>query len=57
MSQQLEFTDTEWASLAAEFCKGFTTEQAEVCRTFCKLRNLIPGKHVLFQLRRSSIQR
>ena len=53
MSQQLEFTDTEWASLAAEFCKGFTTEQAEVCRTFCKLRNLIPGKHVLFQLRRS----
>jgi hypothetical protein len=53
MIQQLEFTDAEWASLAAEFCKGFTTEQAEVCRTFCKLRGLIPGKHVVFQLRRS----
>jgi len=53
MSQQLEFTDSEWESLSAEFCKGFTTEQALVCRTFCRLRGLIPGKHVLFQLRRA----
>ena len=53
MSQQLEFTDTEWETLAAEFCRGFTTEQALVCRTFCRLRGLIPGKHVIFSLRRS----
>jgi hypothetical protein len=53
MSQQLEFTDAEWETLAAEFCRGFTTEQANVCRTFCRLRGLIPGKHVIFSLRRS----
>lgn len=49
----LEFTDAEWSSLAAEFCKGFTKDQADTCRTFCRLRNLIPGKHILFQLRKS----
>ena len=49
----LEFTDTDWSALKAEYCKGFTDEQAEVCRTFCKLRGLIPGKHVIFSLRRS----
>jgi hypothetical protein len=54
MSQQLDFTDAEWSALEAEFCKGFTKEQADVCRAFCRVRNLIPGKHVLFQLRRSN---
>ena len=49
----LELSDKEKASLRSEYCKGFTDEQAETCFTFCKLRNLLPGKHVLFQLRRS----
>jgi hypothetical protein len=49
----LELTDKEKAALRAEFCKGFTDEQAEACFTFCRVRNLLPGKHVLFQLRRS----
>ena len=49
----LELSDKEKAALRAEFCKGFTDEQAEACFTFCRVRNLLPGKHVLFQLRRS----
>jgi len=53
MSQQLEITDQQWSALKSEFCKGFTEEQANVCRTFCELRSLIPGKHVVFQIRRS----
>lgn len=50
----LELTDAQWGSFAAEFCKGFTKEQAEVCRTFCQVRGLLPGKHVIFNLRQSS---
>ena len=49
----LELSDKEKAALRAEFCKGFTDDQAEACFTFCRVRNLLPGKHVLFQLRRS----
>lgn len=51
---QFELNDTQWASLAAEFCKGFTKEQSDVCRTFCEIRGLLPGKHVVFQLRQAS---
>lgn len=50
----LELTDAQWASFAAEFCKGFTKEQQDVCRTFCQIRGLLPGKHVVFNLRQSS---
>src|ERR1700721_923955 len=50
---QLDFTPTELAALKAEFCKGFSSDQAEVCFTFCRLRGLMPGKHVIFSLRRS----
>ena len=50
---QLLLSDKEKAALRSEFCKGFTDEQAEACFTFCRVRNLLPGKHVLFQLRRS----
>lgn len=49
----LEFTEADWSALKAEYCKGFTEAQAEVCRTFCRLRGLIPGKHVIFNLRQS----
>jgi hypothetical protein len=49
----LELSEREIAALRAEYCKGFTDEQAETCFTFCRLRGLLPGKHVLFQLRRS----
>jgi hypothetical protein len=51
---QLELTDAQWGSFAAEFCKGFTKEQQDVCRTFCQIRGLLPGKHVVFNLRQSS---
>ena len=51
---QLELTDAQWGSFAAEFCKGFTKEQQDVCRTFCQVRGLLPGKHVIFNLRQSS---
>ena len=51
---ELKLTDAQWASFAAEFCKGFTKEQAEVCRTFCEVRGLLPGKHVIFNLRSTS---
>ena len=50
---QLELTDAQWASFAAEFCKGFTADQANVCRTFCEIRGLLPGKHIVFQRRNS----
>ena len=49
----LEFTDKELAAIKAEFCPGFNDSQFEVCMTFCRVRNLLPGKHVLFQLRAS----
>ena len=49
----LELSDKEKAALRAEFCKGFTEGQAETCFTFCRLRGLIPGKHVIFSLRSS----
>jgi hypothetical protein len=52
MSQQLEFSEKELAAIRAEFCKGFTDAQFDICMTFCHVRNLLPGKHVLFQLRR-----
>ena len=49
----LEFTESELKSLRAEYCKGFTDEQAGAFFTFCRVRNLLPGKHILAQLRRS----
>jgi phage recombination protein Bet len=49
----LEFTDKELAAIKAEFCPGFNDTQFEVCMTFCRVRNLLPGKHVVFQLRAS----
>jgi hypothetical protein len=53
MSQHVEFTEVELAALKAEFCKGFSEEQANVCFAFCRVRGLIPGKHIIFQLRQS----
>ena len=49
----LEFTESELKSLRAEYCKGFTDEQAGTFFAFCRVRNLLPGKHILAQLRRS----
>ena len=49
----LDLTEKDLAAIRAEFCKGFTQEQFDVAMTFCRVRNLLPGKHVLFQLRRS----
>lgn len=50
---QLEFTEEELKAIRAEFCRGFTDDQFKVCLTFCRLRNLIPGKHVIFNIRKS----
>lgn len=49
----LELSDKELLAIRAEYAKGFTNEQFDVAMTFCRVRNLLPGKHVLFQLRRS----
>ena len=49
----LEFSEKESQAIRATFCPGFTDQQFEVCMTFCRVRNLLPGKHVLFQLRSS----
>jgi phage recombination protein Bet len=53
MSQQLEFSEKELAAIRATYCPGFTDQQFEVCMTFCRVRNLLPGKHVIFSLRSS----
>ena len=49
----IEFTPQQLKAFRAEFCKGFNDDQFEVSMAFCQLRDLLPGKHVLFQLRRS----
>ena len=49
----LEFTEQELLNIRATFCPGFTDQQFGVCMTFCRVRNLLPGKHVVFQLRSS----
>lgn len=53
MNQQLDFTEEELKSIRAEFCKGFTDDQFRVCVAFCRLRGLMPGKHIVFSLRKS----
>lgn len=50
----LEFTEQELAAIRSEFCRGFNDEQFQVCMAFCRVRNLLPGKHVVFQLRTAS---
>jgi len=47
----LEFSERELAAIRSEFCPGFTDDQFEVALAFCKVRNLLPGKHVVFQKR------
>jgi phage recombination protein Bet len=50
----MEFTEQELKAIRSEFCRGFTDEQFQVCMTFCRIRNLMPGKHVVFTVRKSS---
>lgn len=50
----MEFTEQELGAIRSTFCKGFTDDQFQVCLTFCRVRNLLPGKHVVFQLRQSN---
>ena len=50
----LDFNEKELAAIRAEFCQGFTDEQFDVAMAFCRVRNLLPGKHVVFQLRNSN---
>lgn len=48
---ELNFTEAELKSIRKEFCDGSTDEQFLVFIENCKRRNLIPGVHVVFQLR------
>lgn len=50
----LDLNEKELAAIRAEFCQGFTDEQFDVAMAFCRVRNLLPGKHVVFQLRNSN---
>lgn len=50
---QLEFTEEELKAIRSEYCRGFTDEQFKVAMTFCRVRNLLPGKHVIPMLRKS----
>ena len=50
----MEFTDQELKAIRSEFCRGFSDEQFQVCMTFCRIRNLMPGKHVVFTVRKSN---
>lgn len=50
---KIEFTEQQKKAFKSEFGKGFTDEQFEVCLTFCQIRGLLPGKHVVFQLRKA----
>jgi phage recombination protein Bet len=50
----MEFTEQELKSIRAEFCRGFTDDQFGVFLTFCRVRNLLPGKHVVAQIRKSN---
>jgi hypothetical protein len=49
----MEFTEQELHSIKAVYCPGFSEEQFQVAMTFCRVRNLLPGKHVIFSLRTS----
>lgn len=49
----LEFSEKELAAIKSEFCAGFTEEQFLTAMTFCRVRNLLPGKHVVFNRRTS----
>lgn len=51
--QQLEFSQEELAAFRTEHCKGFTDEQFTLAIAECKRRNLVPGQHIVFQLRKS----
>lgn len=51
--QQLEFSQEELAAFRLEYCKGFTDEQFTLAIAECKRRNLVPGQHIVFQLRKS----
>ena len=46
-----ELTPNELIAIKSEFCAGFTDEQFTTAMAFCRVRNLLPGKHVIFQKR------
>lgn len=49
----IEFTPTELTAFREEVFKGFSDTQFELSIAECQRRSLIPGTHVLFQLRSS----
>jgi hypothetical protein len=49
----LEFTEKELAAIRSEYCKGATDAQFDLFVSECKARNLRPGVHLVFQLRRA----
>jgi hypothetical protein len=51
---ELKFTDAEKAAFRTEYAKGATDTQFELFISDCERREVIPGKHVVFQIRTSS---
>jgi phage recombination protein Bet len=47
----LDFSPEELAGFKAEYFQGFTEAQFNLAIAECKRRNLIPGQHIVFQLR------
>lgn len=50
---QIEFTQQELSAFREELFKGFTDSQFNLCIGECARRGLVPGNHVVFQLRNS----
>lgn len=49
----IKFSPDELAAFREEYCKGATDAQFTLFITECERRNLIPGQHIVFQLRSS----
>lgn len=49
----LKFSPDELAAFREEYCKGATDAQFTLFIAECERRNLIPGQHIVFQLRAS----
>ena len=50
---QIEFTEKELAAIRAEYCKGASDTQFDLFISECKNRGLYPGRHLVFQFRKS----
>jgi phage recombination protein Bet len=54
MNAAVDYTPEELQAIRQECAPGATDSQFTLFLTECKSRNLVPGRHVIFQLRRTS---